>query len=101
MPVYLYQILKKDGAVGEVFECEHPMSEKLTQHPETGEEVRRVYSIPNLASKYTPGRTQSLLSDENVADKGFTKYERDKMTGKYHKIVGDGPKVIDRPPSGS
>lgn len=100
MPIYLYQIILDDGSEGETFECIHSMSETLTRHPETGEKVRRVYSVPNLGTKHTPGQTNRLLSNENLDRKGFTKYERDKVSGKYNKVVGKGPSVLNKPPSG-
>lgn len=98
MPIYLYQVICEDGNDGEVFECEHSMRDALSYHPETGEKVRRVYSVPNLGVKHTPKKTKQLLSNDNLAQKGFTKYERDKVSGKYNKIVGEGPSVINRPP---
>jgi len=97
MPVYLYQIIQNDGSEGAVFECNHSMNETLEAHPETGEKVRRVYSVPNLAVRYTPGQSKNLLSNENLERKGFTKYEKDKITGRYNKVVGDGPSEIRRP----
>ena len=97
MPTYLYRTIRKDGSEGELFECAHPMGETLATHPETGESVRRVYSAPNLGTKHTSGQSKKLLSNENLDRKGFTKYERDKVSGKYHKVVGQGPSVIDRP----
>jgi hypothetical protein len=100
MPIYLYRIIREDGSEGEIFECVHSMSETLALHPETGEKVKRVYSTPNLGIKHTPGHTKSLLSNENLDRKGFTKYERDKVTGKYNKVAGQGPSVLNRPPVG-
>ena len=97
MPTYLYQVIKADGSEGEVFECTHSMLDTLKSHPTTSEAVRRVYSVPHLGVKHTAGNTQKLLSNKNLEQKGFTKYERDKMSGKYHKVVGDGPSEIKRP----
>ena len=99
MPNYLYQVIREDGSEGEVFECAHSMNETLQKHPTTGELVRRVYSVPNLGVKHTAGATQKLLANENLERKGFTKYEKDKVSGKYHKVVGDGPSVLNRPPA--
>lgn len=99
MPTYVYRVVSDDGE-GETFEVVQPMSEPaLTHHPVTGEPVRRVYLPPNLATRYTPGSTESKLSNENVAAHGFTKYEKDKLTGRYHRTAGSsGPSEID--PSG-
>lgn len=74
------------------------MTERLATHPITGDRVRRVYAAPNLGVRYTAGRARNLLSNENLSAKGFTKYERDKVSGKYHKTAGDGPSVISKPP---
>jgi hypothetical protein len=99
MPTYGYEEVLPDGSPGNYFECEHPMQEPLRTHPESGLPVRRVYSAPNLAVRYTPGNTKKLLSNENLSQKGFTKYERDKLSGQYHKVAGEGPSVIKRPPA--
>jgi hypothetical protein len=97
MPTYLYEIICDNGNAGECFEAEHPMTETLQSHPVTGQPVRRVYTPPHLGIRYTQGHTKQLLSNENIAQKGFTKYERDRVSGKYHKVVGDGPAEIQKP----
>ena len=97
MPTYVYQVIKDDDSEGEMFEIQQPMSkDALTRHPETGEPVRRVYQPPNIASKYTPGHTKKLIDTGNVEKAGFTKYERDKLTGRYHKTAGkEGPATLN------
>ena len=96
MPIYVYQVISEDGAEGETFEFEQSMKEDaLTKHPATGQPVQRVYLPPNISTKYTPGRTKSLIDTKNVEKAGFTKYERDKLTGRYHKVVGrEGPSTF-------
>ena len=96
MPVYIYEVINKDGSGSEQFEVRQPMSAPpLTFHPETGVAVRRVYLAPNIASRYTPGATKRKLSTGNVERAGFTKYERDKLTGKYHRVAGkEGPSEL-------
>ena len=43
MPTYVYEVIQPDGQPGEQFEVVQPISEApLTEHPETGEPVRRV-----------------------------------------------------------
>lgn len=101
MPNYIYQIISDSGEEGALFECVHSMNEVLTEHPETGEKIRKVYSVPNLGVKHTAGKTTQMLSNENLDKQGFTKYERDKVSGKYNKIVGEGPSVISKPPPGA
>ena len=97
MPTYVYQEIDDDGSEGEIFEIEQAMTDPpLTQHPTSGKTVRRVYLPPNIGSKYTEGRTKSLLETRNVERAGFTKYERDKLTGTYHKVAGEsGPSKLN------
>jgi hypothetical protein len=96
MPVYVYQEILEDGSEGEMIEIEQPMSAALlTRHPITGRPVRRVYQPPSVTTKYTPGRSQKMLSEKNVARAGFTKYVRDKQTGTYHKTAGHDPRAPD------
>ena len=101
MPIYVYQTVLEDGSEGSTFEVVQSMSEPaLTHHPVTGEKVKRVYCPPNIGLKYTPGSTQKKLETKNVEKAGFTKYERDKLTGRYHKTAGKdcrAPDVIDSP----
>jgi predicted nucleic acid-binding Zn ribbon protein len=99
MPIYVYETLSADGSPGERFEISQSMKEDpLTHHPETGLPVRRVLLPPNLATKHTPGKTRDRLDNKNVEKAGFTKYEKDKSTGKYHRVAGNkGPEVIRRP----
>ncbi|HKJ90572.1 MAG TPA: hypothetical protein VJ960_05530 [Oceanipulchritudo sp.] len=102
MPIYVYEVLQADGTPGPRFEWHQAMSEPaLTQHPETGEAVRRVLLPPHLGTRYSEGQTRSRLDNKRVEKAGFTKYERDKMTGRYHRVAGrDGPETINRPPPG-
>ena len=95
MPTYLYREVFDDGSEGEPFEVEHPMTTSLDVHPLTGNKVKRVYSPPNLATRYTPGQTKTRLEDKNVEKAGFTKYVRDKVTGTYHKTAGKNKDAPD------
>lgn len=90
MPIYVYQTLE----TGERFELHQSMrDDPITAHPETGEPVRRVILPPNLATQYTPGKEKKLLDNKTVEKAGFTKYERDKVTGTYNRVAGNqGPK---------
>jgi len=101
MPVYVYEIVNADGSGGERFEIQQSMKEEpLTAHPDTGVPVRRVILPPNIATRYTPGQTKGRLDNKNVEKAGFTKYEKDKVTGKYHRVAGKGgPDVITKPKS--
>ncbi len=96
MPIYIYQEILANGADGERFEIEQPMSAKpLEHHPVTGRPVRRVYEAPNVSTKYTEGHTRQMLQEKNVEKAGFTKYVRDKQTGTYHKTAGRDPRAPD------
>lgn len=97
MPIYVYQTLNDDPDKVEVFEIQQSMNDAhLTHHPVTGIPIRRVLLAPNLASKYTPGANKTKLENKNLADKGFTKYEKDKLTGRYHRTAGkEGPSTIE------
>ena len=101
MPIYVYETMPQDGSEGERFEIQQSMrDDALTHHPETGEPVRRVLLPPNLATRYTPGQTKERLDNKSVEKAGFTKYEKDKSTGKYHRVAGkNGPDVITKPNS--
>lgn len=92
MPVYVYEVL----ASGERFEIVQSMRDpSLTHHPETGEPVRRVILPPNLGLKHPAGTEKQRLSNDNVAKAGFTKYEKDKLTGKYNRVAGkNGPETL-------
>lgn len=97
MPTYVYEVITDDGSEGEIFEILQPMSaEPLKQHPETGQAVRRILQPPNIATRYTDKHLKSKLDTKNVEKQGFTKYERDKLTGKYHRTAGqNGPSMLD------
>lgn len=99
MPTYVYQEIHPDGSEGESFEYIQRMSDlPLKRHPKTGNLVRKIFYSPNISNKYTEGATQSMLTDENVEKHGFTRYERDVVTGCYNKTAGKdkrAPNVID------
>lgn len=99
MPIYVYEIINEDGTAGERFELQQSMTEEpLAEHPATGEKVRRVLLPPNLATRYTPGKNKSMLDNRSVEKAGFTKYEKDKLTGTYHRVAGkEGPASFKKP----
>lgn len=98
MPVYLYQVIRDDGSRGEFVEIQRPMDfADPDVHPETGESLVRIYTVPHLCSRYTEGRSRRLLDDKYTESKGFTKYIRDASTGDYYKASGmQGPDLIQR-----
>jgi hypothetical protein len=92
MPLYVYQVVEKDGAEGEIFEVLQDMSEPpLTQHPENGKPVQRLLGTPNTMRRFAPGK----ISDSNLDRLGFTKYERS-GDGTYEKTAGAGPRIITK-----
>ncbi|MGC6424789.1 MAG: FmdB family zinc ribbon protein [Lentimonas sp.] len=99
MPTYVYQEVLPDGSDGEAFEYIQRMAdEPLKTHPKTGNPVRKVFHAPNVSNQYTEGATKSQLTADNVEKHGFTRYEKDKLTGKYHKTAGKdelAPDVVD------
>jgi len=101
MPLYVYKEILPDGSDGETFECIQKMSDaSLQTHPKTGNPVRKVFHAPNVTSRYSEGSTKNRLSDQNVEKHGFTRYEKDKITGRYHKTAGkdkNAPNVVDVP----
>ena len=99
MPTYVYQEILPDGSDGEAFEYIQRMADDpLTIHPKTGNPVRKIFHSPNVSNKYTEGSTKNKLTDENVEKHGFTRYEKDKLTGRYNKTAGKdkrAPDVVD------
>lgn len=91
MPTYVYEILDKHGnPTGRTFEHVQPMKDDaLSTHPETGEPVRRVPQIPNIAGKWSDMKSKSTLSNKNLERLGFTKYER-KGKGYMERTAGKG-----------
>lgn len=95
MPLYEYAVIDEDGSHGEVFEVLQRIGEPaLEKHPETGQPVERLISassVPRPAS----GPIKGDISNKNLEKLGFTKYQKT-STGKYEKILGDGPSLINR-----
>lgn len=96
MPIYTYQVLCPDGSEGETFEIQQSMKDAaLTRHPETGEAVRRIYSPPNLMTRYSDRAMKERTTEEKIASAGFTRYERDRLTGAFHKTnTNRGPSTL-------
>lgn len=94
MPTYVYQVINDDGSEGEIFEVTQSMSEDaLTEHPETGQPVKRVLQPPLIGGKHSSAREKNLMSDNKLGSMGFTKYVKT-GDGSYEKTTGDGPKSI-------
>lgn len=96
MPTYVYEVVLPDGEPGQVFEVEQAMSDPpLTEHPATGQPVRRVITAPHVGGKHSTAGEKNQMSDANLDRLGFTKYVKTE-TGKYEKTAGKGPKRIER-----
>ena len=95
MPLYEYAVIRPDGSHGQTFEILQRIGEtSLTKHPETGEPVERIISTIN--GPMPPGdRIKGDISNKHLEKQGFTKYQKT-STGKYEKILGDGPDLIRR-----
>ena len=97
MPTYVYEVIEENGEPGEQFEYMQKMSDPpLTQHPETGQPVRRVIQAPYVGGQWSDGAMHRSVSDDKKLDKlGFTKYVKS-GDGVYEKRAGKGPRTISR-----
>jgi len=95
MPVYEYEVLDDEGRIVEIFEAEQPAGDPaLTVHPVTGEKMRRKFSVPGVNTKYADW--DGKLEPKRLSEAGFTRYEKDKTTGRYFKTNGGrGPDELD------
>ncbi|MCA9087394.1 MAG: zinc ribbon domain-containing protein [Planctomycetaceae bacterium] len=97
MPTYVYEIVLPDGSGGPTFEHIQRISDKpLTQHPETGEPVRRVIQAPFIGGSWSDSAMHKRTNDnKRLGELGFTKYEK-AGDGIYEKTAGKGPQTISR-----
>ena len=95
MPTYVYEIINDDGSGGETFEMIQAISaEPLTEHPETGQPVRRVIQPPYIGGKWSESAMHKSTNDNKKLEKlGFTKYVK-AGDGVYEKTAGKGPRTI-------
>jgi predicted nucleic acid-binding Zn ribbon protein len=98
MPIYQYEFVLEDGEGGEQFEIFQKMADPpLTTHPETGAPIRRVYTAPAVGGKWSEqAMGQAAKDDRKLERLGFTKYVKSD-DGKYEKVVGKGPDLINKP----
>lgn len=97
MPTYVYEVIRENGESGERFELVQRMADPpLTEHPETGEPVRRVILPARIAGKHSPMKTDRNLADDSKLERmGFTKYVKS-GDGTYEKTIGGGPDKIKK-----
>lgn len=94
MPTYVYEYLDDAGeGTGECFELVEPITaDALTEHG--GRPVHRVPQAPNIAGKWSDMKAKSNLSNKNLENLGFTKYERN-ADGGLSRVAGkEGPKNV-------
>lgn len=97
MPTYVYEVLDEAGEpTGDRFELVEAMSDDpITEHPETGQPVRRMFVPFHVAGKHAPMKTDAALADDKKLERlGFTKYVKS-GDGSYDKVVGEGPKALN------
>jgi len=95
MPVFTYEVLDDDERVVEIYEAEQDFGAKpLDTHPITGERMRKVFTPLGVNTTYSDWGKK--LESGNLSKAGFTRYERDKSTGRYFKSnEGKGPLELD------
>jgi predicted nucleic acid-binding Zn ribbon protein len=98
MPIYTYEVVTDDPTERDTFEVLQDVSEPpLETEPETGRPVRRIISAPAVVGSTRSQRDRNVLSDSNIAAKGFTRYERVDH-GTYARTAGTkGPKTFRKP----
>ncbi len=92
MPIYEYQASSEKHCphCKDRFEVVQSMTAaQLKKCPECGAAVQRVFSATAI---HGAGSTGDVLSNKNLAAKGFTKYQKSRKGG-YEKILGDGPDI--------
>lgn len=93
MPIYEYKPKGEQACEYCVngFEIMQTMSEEpLTACPKCGNTIARAFSAFAMG-----GKEKEMMSNKNLAEKGFTKYEK-RGDGYYEKTAGKGPSVIRR-----
>ncbi len=95
MPLYEYVVINEDGSHGSIFEVLQRIGEPaLAVHPETGRTVERLISAASVP-RSNSGPIKGDISNRSLEKQGFTKYQKT-STGKYEKVLGDGPDLIKR-----
>ncbi len=95
MPLYTYEIVNDDGSTGETFEVLRKMSDPpLERHPETGQQVRRIFQPVNIAGLTSGFHDKARMSDKNLEKHGFTAYRKNGK-GHYERTAGkEGPATL-------
>jgi len=79
MAVRRYSVIRPDGSEGELLEVDQPLAAPdLTQHPVTGEMLRRIIENPTLSVRWTDRAMGAAAKDSaKLKASGFRKLERD------------------------
>jgi len=96
MPIYVYQVILEgeEEDEGQIFEVQQAMDDPpLTEHPTTGQPIRRLVQPPHLAGRWSEHKEKGVLSDANLERHGLTRYVKTDE-GVYEKTAGKGPKRI-------
>lgn len=96
MPLYVYEHLDNNGnPTGETSEFVQPITaDPFSQHPETGQPIRRVITAPYIPGDYSDTKMSAAAKDDKKLDRmGFTKYVKS-GDGVYEKRAGKGPRTI-------
>ncbi|QDU59463.1 Zinc ribbon domain protein [Planctomycetes bacterium Pan216] len=95
MPIFEYVSSEPPGCEhcrGGFEEIQSIKDDALTHCPKCQGPVHRVLSAPTI---HGAGRSAEVLSNKNLAEKGFTKYVKS-GDGYYEKAAGKGPDAIKR-----
>jgi predicted nucleic acid-binding Zn ribbon protein len=96
MPIYEYETVVPAGETPVRFEVEQRLHEApLERHPETGEPVRRLLSLPFLGGRWGERAARAAVSDSTLASHGFSRYVN-RGDGTYDRACGDGPQRLRR-----
>lgn len=94
MPIYQYRQTLPDGTMSEPFEVFQKMTDApLKTHPVTGNPVSKCITKPSINTQYGERKIKAKLDPNNLGKQGFTQYERDRQTGRYHKTSGTDPRA--------
>ena len=98
MPIYTYDVVTDDPHEHETFEVLQDVSEPpLETDPDSGRPVRRIISAPAVVGSTRSQRERNVLSESNIAAKGFSRYER-VGDGTYARTAGNkGPTTFRKP----
>jgi putative FmdB family regulatory protein len=91
VPIYEYDHLEA-GECGRFEVVQRMADAPLATCPTCGKPVQRAISVPAVLSE---GRSGDMLSNKNLAAKGFTKYVK-AGDGVYEKTAGKGPNLIKK-----